>query len=56
MALILAKKRVTEVWNFIDVNDTKELVRSMKHRFRYIIATKSERTKYQYSIICRNGK
>lgn len=57
MALILAKKRrVIEVWNFIDVNDTKELVRSMKHRFRDIITKKSERTKYQYNIICRNGK
>lgn len=26
MALILAEKRVIEVWNFIDINYTKELV------------------------------
>lgn len=51
---ISKEKRVIEVWNFIDANDTKELVVVIMCN---IITTKSERTKkYQYNIIYRNGK
>lgn len=50
---ISKEKRVIEVWNFIDANDTKLVVVIMCN----IITTKSERTKkYQYNIIYRNGK
>lgn len=50
---ISKEKRVIEVWNLIDVNDTKELVVVI---ICNIITTKSERAKYQYNIIYRNGK
>lgn len=46
---ISKEKRVIEVWNFIDANDTKELVVVIMCN---IITTKSERTKkYQYNNI-----